>query len=75
MKDLALAVTVIFGGAMIIGGVAGNRIAKNYGKSKVAGTLIGIGIGYIALVGYVRIKGKMEMNKLQQQQTEINGES
>ncbi len=69
MRDLALAVTAIFGGAIIIGGIAGNRVAKHYGKSKVAGTLIGIAIGYGALIGYVRLKGHLDMKKMQEEQS------
>jgi flagellar biosynthesis protein FliR len=68
MKDLAYAVTIIVGSTMLIGGIAGNRVAKHYGKSKVIGTIIGMTIGFMAIPTYVRIKNKIEMSKIEQQQ-------
>lgn len=68
MKDLAQAVSIIFASSMLIGGVAGNRIAKHYGKSQTIGTLIGIGIGFVGLVAVVRIKGKLDMQKMEREQ-------
>jgi hypothetical protein len=70
MKDLALAASVIFGGSMIIGGIVGNRVASHYGKSKIGGTIIGVAVGYIALVGYVRYKSKVDMEKMLKEQSQ-----
>ena len=56
MKDLALVTTIIMGGSAFVGGFAGNRIAKHYGKSQLIGTILGIAIGYASLIGYIRMK-------------------
>jgi hypothetical protein len=68
MKDLVYAVTIIVGSTVIIGGVVGNRVAKHYGKSKFLGTIIGMTIGFVSIPTYVRIKNKIDMNKIEQQQ-------
>ena len=68
MKDLAQAVSIVFASSMLIGGVVGNRVAKHYGKSPVAGTIIGIGLGFVVLVEAVRLKGKIDMAKMEQNQ-------
>jgi F0F1-type ATP synthase assembly protein I len=69
MKDLAQAVSIVFASSMIIGGIAGNRIAKYYGKSPLGGTIVGIGLGFVLLVGAVRLKGKIDMAKMQENQS------
>jgi hypothetical protein len=68
MRDLALIVTYMFGGVMLVGAIAGNRVAKNYGKSKVAGTIIGAAVGFASLTAYIRIKGKIDMDRMLEQQ-------
>ena len=69
MKDLVQAVSIIFASSMIIGGVVGNKVAKHYGKSPIGGTIIGIGLGFVVLVGAVRLKGKIDMAKMEQNQS------
>ncbi len=68
MEDLAKMVSIIFASSIVIGGVAGNRIAKHYGKSQTIGTLIGVGIGFVGLVAAVRVKGALDMKKMQEEQ-------
>ena len=72
MQDLAKAVSIIFADSMIIGGFIGNRVAKHYGKSQTIGTLIGVGIGFVGLVGAVRVKGALDMKKMQEEQQNQN---
>jgi uncharacterized membrane protein YgaE (UPF0421/DUF939 family) len=72
MEDLAKMVSIIFASSIVIGGVAGNRIAKHYGKSQTIGTLIGVGIGFVGLVAVVRIKGALDMKKMQEEQQNQN---
>jgi len=61
MESLARMVIMIFAIFMIVGGLLGYRIANNYKKSKLIGTITGVILGYILLIVLFRIKSKVNM--------------